>query len=352
MPLSYVHSGTFSGSAVSLESALRRRVAVRSFDVMGLARDPRLWGRRVAAVAEAAIAGIAVPWTKTAVWSRTVQRTLGQVGFLNSEEPLLLVQTLTALNPEGHTGYAVYTDRVGLEGAAVGNRWASRFSPGWLERETELLRSAQRIFVMGPSTAEVLADEYEVDPGHIRVVGAGPNARLGPARYRVSAQRILFVGTQWELKGGPELLRAFEIVRRRYGRLQLTVVGSQPSGRLPEGVTVAGRVVHDRMDALYDESDILVIPTHQEAFGISLLEGLMKGLPCICSTVGNQQWLVGDAGVAVNPGNVLDLAAAISSVIDSYPEFHARALARGEALKTEMSWDRVAEVIISEIRAS
>jgi glycosyltransferase involved in cell wall biosynthesis len=78
-----------------------------------------------------------------------------------------------------------------------------------------------------------------------------------------------------------------------------------------------------------------------EAYGIALVEGLMKGLPCVCSDIGNQPWIVQDAGLAVPPGRV-----------SSYPALHRRALSRGEELRRTMSWEQVAAAIVHELRGS
>jgi glycosyltransferase involved in cell wall biosynthesis len=218
-----------------------------------------------------------------------------------------------------------------------------------LEREATFLRHADRVFVMGPSTQRVLVAEYGVPEGRVHVVGAGPNTDLGPARTRTAASRLLFVGTQWELKGGPELLAAFEMVRPDHPDLELTIVGCTPEQPLPAGVRALGRVPHGRMDEIFDAADILVMPTHMEAFGIALIEGLMKGMPCIGTTVGNQQWIIADAGLAVEPGDVPPLAAALRRVMDEFPMFHRSAVARGMELRATMSWSRVAEHIVAEL---
>lgn len=346
--LTFLHAGSFSGSAASLRAALAERVRVESFDLMSLTRNPGLVPARLRAHREALIAGREVPWIKTAAWSRAVQRHLERRGVLDNE-PVLVLQSLPALVLPPAARYWIYTDRVGREGAAVGGPHSSRFTPGWLERETTFLSHADRVFVMGPSTQHALVAEYGIAEHKVQVIGAGPNTDLGPARTRAGASRLLFVGTQWELKGGPELLAAFKIVRSNHPELELTIVGCRPEEPLPAGARALGRVAHGGMDGILDAADILVMPTHMEAFGIALIEGLMKGLPCIGTTVGNQRWIISDAGVTVEPGDVPALAAAIRKVVDEFALFHRRAVARGSELRITMSWSRVAEHIVDEL---
>jgi glycosyltransferase involved in cell wall biosynthesis len=320
---------------------------VRSVDLMPLSRAAALLPDRARAVIEARLARGHVPWTKTAAWSKGLQRHLLRQGVLDGRTPLLVVQSLPALALDD-VRYVVYTDRVGREGAAVGGRHASRFTTGWLERETAFLRGASRVFVMGPSTRQVLVNEYSCDPDRVVVVGAGANMALGPAHHRTAGRRLVFVGTQWELKGGQTLLEAFAAVRATRPELELSLVGSAPAGPLPPGVRALGRLPHEAMDDVYDQADLLVIPTHMEAFGIALVEGLMKGLPCVCSTVGNQPWIVADAGEAVAPGSVDELAGALHRVLDDYPAYQERAHRRGDELRESMRWPTVAQRICDE----
>ncbi|MGC0417668.1 glycosyltransferase family 4 protein [Embleya sp. AB8] len=352
--LTMLHVGAFSGSVPALRRALAERTAVDAYDLMPLARAPGLLGARVRAVCEARGGGPGTPWTKTGAWAAALDRRVRARGLLGPDRPVLIVQTLPALVPPAGVRYGVYTDRVGLEGAAVGGVHRSRYTAGWLARERRLLQGAHRVFVMGPSTADVLVGEYGLAADRVRVVGAGTNAPpagvVDPGSRPADPPRLLFVGTQWELKGGPVLLDAFARLYARDPRRRLTLVGSGPAGALPPGVRALGRVPHTAMGAAYADADVVVVPTHMEAFGIALVEGLTRGLPCVASTVGNQPWLVGDAGVAVPPGDVDALVAALERVTADYPRFRERALARGAELRATMTWPRVADRILTDLK--
>ena len=345
--LTYVRHGTFSGSAVSLRRALADRIDICDIDLLPLGRKPALVLSRIRSLMEAAREGPEVPWTKTKSWSATLQRELEHKGSLDSEKPLLAIQTLAALDiPD--VRYAIYTDRVALEGSQVGGRFASKFSREWLGREIRFLRGAKHVFVMGPSTRAVLVDDYGLDPSRVVVVGAGPNCYLGSQRISDRCRRLLFVGTQWELKGGPDLLAAFGRINKHHPELKLLLVGSQPSHALPEGVTALGRVPHDKMDSIYSRADAVVIPAHMEAFGISLVEALIKGLPCIGTTIGNQPWIIRDAGRCVESGNVTAIENAIIELLGDYASFASRARTRGSMLSRTMTWERVAGRILDD----
>ncbi|NUU22051.1 MAG: hypothetical protein HOV68_11145, partial [Streptomycetaceae bacterium] len=86
--LVYLHAGAFSGSAPALLTALRELTDVTAYDLMPLAREPRLAGARLRATAEARRAGRGTPWAKTAAWPVAVQRHLDRQGvFARPELP-------------------------------------------------------------------------------------------------------------------------------------------------------------------------------------------------------------------------------------------------------------------------
>lgn len=345
--LRFLHVGAFSGSALSLRHALARRLVVQAVDLMPLARRASLVPGRLRALAEARTSGTrSVPWTKTAAWSRAVQRDLERRGLLDAAVPTLVVQTLPALAMPVGSRYAVYTDRVGAEALTDPSPYASLATAGWREREAAFLRGADHVLVMGASSRECLVGDYGLDPARVHVVGAGPNMALGhPVPPRARGRRLLFVGIDWERKGGPTLLRAFPTVRRRFPDATLTIAGASPGGPLPDGVVVRGRVPHQQVSGLYDDADLLVLPTHFEAYGIALVEALQKGLPCVCTSVGNQPAIVGEAGVAVTPGDPEALSNAVCDVLADYPAYQQRAFRRGAALRETETWEHVADEV-------
>ncbi|UGQ10576.1 glycosyltransferase family 4 protein [Yinghuangia sp. ASG 101] len=377
--LVFLHAGAFSGSAPGLLRALRELTDVTAYDLMPLARDPRLAGARVRATAEARLFGAGTPWTKTTAWPRAVQGHIARKGLLDSERPVLIVQSLPAIVPPAGVRYAVYTDRVGLEGTSgisgvapapgppsppaprsgpspdpddpAGGSGAhrSRYTPGWLDRERAMIAGAHRIYVMGHSTADAVVRRYGVPGERVEVVGAGVNVPADPPaaerRLPDGPPALLFVGVEWERKGGPELIEAFVRVHAENPAWRLTLAGGAPAGALPPGVTAVGRVPHDRMPELYARADALVIPTHREPFGIALVEAISRGLPCVGTTVGNQRTIVADAGILVEPGDVDALTRALRGLDSDYPGLRRRAEARGAVLRDTMTWPHVARTI-------
>ncbi len=348
--LSLVHWGLFSGTVPMMKEPLARLATVDYHDFGSVTRVPSLLPARVRATF--ACVGREGPWFKTGIWSGAIQRHAIAQGWISPSRPTLFFQTLGAqvLPPEYR--YAIYTDRLAREGAAEAEVYRSTWGPGWIEREEAFLAGAESIFVMGPSSKEALSTRYGLDTANVQVVGAGPGTGIGPiGRERRPARRLLFVGTNWGLKGGSEVVEAFSRLSDRHPELELTLVGDEPSVPLPDRVSKLGRVPGGEMPRLFAESDIFVVPTYMEALGYSLLEALLQGLPAIGSTVGNQGWLIGDAGKTVEAGNVDQIEQAIEAVVAEFDLYKEKAIRRAEELRPTMSWDRVAATIVGSFVA-
>ncbi len=137
--------------------------------------------------------------------------------------------------------------------------------------------------------------------------------------------KILTVGSLEQLYKGPDvLIRA--VARLNLGGLKsiLRIVGDghhraelEQLAR-DEGVTevvdFAGRLpAGEAMRAVYDDTDLFVLPSRTEGLPRALLEAMARGLPCLGSDVGGFAELL-DATERVKPGDADALALTIASL--------------------------------------
>lgn len=345
--LKFLHWGAFSGGVAGLTTALGSHGRVETHDFGSLTKHPKLALARIRARARVGRGGT---WYKSGVWSDAITSYALDSGWIRNDTPTVFCQTLSAMVLEDEYKYVVYTDRVGLEGRRAPSRFLAPADDDWLDREAIFLRRAQRILTMGPSSARVLVNEYGISPDRVVVTGAGPGSYMGEIVQSTRApEKFLFVGTSWEVKGGPEVLRAFGGVAAKFGHLRLGLVGSAPDHPVGERIRVFGRVPREEMSDLLARADVFIAPAWVEAFGFSLLEALLRGVPAIGSTVGNQAWLIGDAGLVIPPGDVGALSEAMATLVQDYPKFKAAALARAAELRRTMTWDNVATSVLQAI---
>lgn len=176
-------------------------------------------------------------------------------------------------------------------------------------------------------------------------------------RLRISPHAFvyLFVGSGFERKGVPALLRAFAAMRGAH-ECRVVVVGRDKSTtRMRRLATEAGhaeRVVFagPQQDVLpwYGLADCFVLPTQYDPFPNAALEALACGLPLITSTQCGAAELVNAAnGFICDPLDVAALARAMEGV-RSLDRAHASAAAR--ATVAALSLAAMAEQLIALYR--
>jgi glycosyltransferase involved in cell wall biosynthesis len=131
--------------------------------------------------------------------------------------------------------------------------------------------------------------------------------------------KILFVGTDFVRKGGSLLLDVFE--RRFQGRAELHLVTMQAPKDAREGVYVHAdfKPNDPRLTRLYQESDVLVVPTTADTGPLWVfMEAMAMRLPVIGTDTGANKELVqhGKTGLIVKIGDGGELGAAIETLLD------------------------------------
>jgi starch synthase len=192
------------------------------------------------------------------------------------------------------------------------------FGDAWFQRERDAYRNAAAIATFSEVVRRSLVEDYGTRPNRIAVVGAGANVvpATDPAR-RDDGRTLLFIGKEWERKGGPVLLRAFEMLRRRRPDLRLVLAGPPATLAVPEGVTNLSVVPFDTVQRLLSEATVFVLPTLQEPFGIAFVDAMLCKVPCVGTQVGAVPEIVGEAGICVPPGDSFALALAVERLLDA-----------------------------------
>jgi 1,2-diacylglycerol 3-alpha-glucosyltransferase len=212
----------------------------------------------------------------------------------------------------------------------------------------EFLKKCSGFVVPGRSALEYLR-AHKVDEDAIFTapnavdndffLAAAASARRDAAKWRrelaLPARYFLFVGRLVREKGGFELLSAYakldESMRQQIG---LVLVGdgacrqqleSQASSITPGEVRFAGFAQRDRLAIYYALSEMLILPTYTDTWGLVVNEAMACGLPVIVSQVAGcaadlvkENW----NGLLVTPKDVSSLTSAMRSLADQ-PDLRA-----------------------------
>ncbi len=134
------------------------------------------------------------------------------------------------------------------------------------------------------------------------------------------------------------LIKAFAMVKQKYPRAELTIVGD--GARRPviqqliddargNGITLVGQVDHDEVARLMSRADLYVNPAGLDSVSVSLLEALASGLPVVSTDVGGIREVVkdGENGLLTPPFSPPALADRIIELVDK-PDLAAKLSSR------------------------
>jgi glycosyltransferase involved in cell wall biosynthesis len=164
---------------------------------------------------------------------------------------------------------------------------------------------------------------------------------------------ILNVASLEPRKNIPRLLQAYASLIKRGFKPTLVHVG--PQGwlfdeifsevrrlGLSEKVRFLGYIPAPDLVALYNAASLFVYPSLYEGFGLPVLEAMACGCPVVTSNTSSLPEVVGNAGIMVDPYDVLQIAATIENLCQDQQKLtHLR----NEGLKRTklFSWQRCAK---------
>jgi glycosyltransferase involved in cell wall biosynthesis len=166
-----------------------------------------------------------------------------------------------------------------------------------------------------------LVEDYATDPAKIHVLAPG----AAPAYFEIGERRapseaeklkVLFVGGDFERKGGPLLLDAMGGLLTQRCELHLVTSGSVPPRT---NVVVHNGLAPNSPELLrlFSEADLFVLPSYAECLAVVLMEATAAGLPIITTDVG----ALGEAveprtsGLVIPAGNGGALRSALETLL-------------------------------------
>jgi glycosyltransferase involved in cell wall biosynthesis len=242
------------------------------------------------------------------------------------------------------------------------NEMLARRAP---EATAHTLRRADHLIAVSGDIAAKLRANLGDDCPEISVRNMGVDlTRFMPGPERDSRPegepaRLLFVGRLVERKGVNVLLRA---VARLTVPWHLDVVGTGPERGalealarelgLADRIAFHGAAPHERLPRHYQEADLFVGPTRQEALGQVFLEAAACGCPVVATQVGGIPEILsdGESALLVAPGDAEALAEAIAQGLRD-PVLRCGLIEGGLAVARENSQARSIEHTLDVYRA-
>jgi glycosyltransferase involved in cell wall biosynthesis len=233
------------------------------------------------------------------------------------------------------------------------------------------VKVAEAVIINSQSLRAEVDRYLEVDPAKLRLIpeavdhdlfkpGDADQARAHVARYGVTRPYLLFVSSLWPYKNCDGLLRAWAHARSALGDRQLVVIGpgrdedyTASLHSLAAELGIAGDVLFTgglplaETVPFYRAADAFVYPSHNETFGLPILEAMAAGCPVVTSSVTAMPETAGGAALLSDPNDPASIAKAILEAVG--PE-HDRLRAAGIRRAGELTWGATAAATLDVYR--
>lgn len=276
--------------------------------------------------------------------------------YIAKNEYLFTIQTQSLFDASSkRIPHFVYTDHTHLANLNYPGFSKEKLSPQkWIELERSIYDNADMVFTYSESIRNSVINQYHIQSQKVKCVYAGCNIPVPPPEdintQKYFNKNILFVGLDWERKGGPLLVQAFQIVLEKHPDATLTIVGASPEVQL-RNCHVIGPVSLGEVQKYYEKASVFCMPTLLEPLGIVFLEAMSHRLPVIATNIGAIPEFVNDGitGFLVPPNDVNSIAERICILLDDPAKCQSIGENGYELVLERYTWENTSKLISESI---
>lgn len=218
--------------------------------------------------------------------------------------------------------------------------------------------------------ADIAIKYYNVDPNKVKVVPFGSNLddtrTVDHVEDIISSKtlntcELLFIGVDWERKGGDTVMQVAEMLQTNNIPVRLTILGCQPPKRIEDNpltevhgfvdkATTKGKTL---IEECLRRSHFLMVPSLAECFGIVYCEANSFGVPSIGRQTGGVSGAIknGVNGMAFHPDAQIEAYCAyIEGYFKDPSKYRDLALSSFNEYKTRLNWNSAGKIVKGHIQ--
>lgn len=162
------------------------------------------------------------------------------------------------------------------------------------------------------------------------------------------------------IKGQDILYEAMGILIKKYPTIKCYFAGASDQEHLKEYLAIRKKAKNEYPNSVFfvgnvndvalflNKVDVFVLPSRFEGFGLSLVEAMSMGIPCIASKIAGPEEVMeyGKRGCLFESGNAKKLADVIDFVIQNYSQEKKIAEENSQYVKTKYNIDRMTQQLL------
>jgi glycosyltransferase involved in cell wall biosynthesis len=212
-----------------------------------------------------------------------------QIAFLKTSLPIIYLADTTFQNMIDY--YPTFSNLLSF------SQWEGNLI------EKRAINKASQVLYPSEWAANSAIRDYGAPPEKVHVIPTTPSMdRIPPAGVEKAKTgescNLLFVGRDWQRKGGDLAVAAREKLADSGLQAQLTIVGCQPSLKSASDIRVIPYLNKNRaeeariLEELYEEADFLILPTRADCSSVVTAEANAYGVPVIATQTGGLPSLI------------------------------------------------------------
>ena len=228
-----------------------------------------------------------------------------------------------------------------------------------------LIQFSDIITTVSKNMKQMIIEDYHIDNLKIIIIENGVDTSFFSTMqsplfldYKKSNHNILFIGGTRKVKGLNFLFKTINLLIKKDVNITLFVVGkkgdqhttllSRYTRLFEEGIIkFLGQISEKELLTLYELSDIFILPSLYEPFGLVVLEAMAKGKPVIVSDrVGASSMITNmKDGIIVTYGDIDSMVSAIELLFKNQEKRMEIEINAKETAK-EYTWEKIVEKYI------